>query len=57
MLRATSNRYLSARALRAEARAALAADSPDALDLIAAAAAEYRALGCEWDARQVEALV
>ena len=56
-LGATPNRYLSARALRAQARAALAADRADALDLLAAAAAEFRALGCEWDARQVEGLV
>ena len=53
----TRNRYLLARARRAEAHAALAADRPDALDLITAAATEFRALGCEWDARQVEALV
>ncbi len=56
-LRPTTNRYLLARARRAEAHAALAADRPDALDLITAAATEFRALGCEWDARQVEALV
>jgi len=56
-LRPTTNRYLLARARRAEARAALAVDRRDALDLVTAAAAEFRALGCEWDARQVEALV
>jgi len=56
-LRGTGNRYLQARAARAEARAALAAGRPDALDRVVTAAAAFRALGCEWDARQVEALV
>ena len=56
-LRHTGNRYLQARAARAEAHAALAAGRPDALDLIMAAAASFRALGCEWEARQVEGLV
>jgi len=57
LLRGVPNRYLQARAARAEARAALAAGQPDALDLLQAAAGAFRALGCEWDARQVEALL
>jgi len=57
LLRGVPNRYLRARAARAEARAALATGRPDALDLLQAAAAAFRALGCEWDARQVEALL
>jgi len=56
-LRGTGNRYLQARAARAEARAALAAGRADALDRVVAAAAAFRALGCEWEARQVEAFV
>ncbi len=57
VLHDTGNRYLEARAARAEAHAALAAGRPDAVDLVVAAAASFRALECEWEARQVEALV
>ncbi|HYM70393.1 MAG TPA: hypothetical protein VEZ44_12410 [bacterium] len=56
-LRGAGNRYLQARAARAEARAALAAGRADALDRVVAAAAAFRALACEWDAGQVEAFV
>ncbi len=56
-LRDAGNRYLQARAARAEAHAALAAGRSDAVDLVVAAAVSFRALDCEWEARQVEALV
>jgi len=53
----TGNRYLLARAARAQASLALAADRPDALDRLEAAAAAFRALGCEEEAREVERLL
>lgn len=53
----TENRYLQARAAVVRARLALAADQADALDRVVAAAAAYRALGLEREAREVEALV
>lgn len=48
------NRYLAARVARARARVALAADRPDALDAVAAAAAAFRDLGLEREAEEVE---
>lgn len=53
----TGNRYLQARAAGVRARLALAAGRADALDEIEAAAAAFRALGCEREAREVEDLV
>ena len=53
----TENRYLQARAAAVRARLALAADRADALEAVEAAAAAYRALGLEREAREVEALV
>jgi hypothetical protein len=48
------NRYLAARLARARARVALAADRPDALDAVTAAAAAFRDLGLEREAEEVE---
>jgi len=48
------NRYLAARVARARARVALAADRPDALDTLTAAAAAFRALGLAREAEEVE---
>ncbi|MHB8732275.1 MAG: hypothetical protein ACYDAB_10865 [bacterium] len=48
------NRYLAARVARARARVALAADRPDALDAVAAAAAAFRELGLDREAEKVE---
>ncbi|HEV2439543.1 MAG TPA: hypothetical protein VGX97_05730 [bacterium] len=48
------NRYLAARVTRARARVALAADRPDALDAVSAAAAAFRELGLEREAEEVE---
>ena len=48
------NRYLGARLARARARVALAADRPEALDAVAAAAAAFRDLGLEREAEEVE---
>lgn len=53
----TENRFLQARADAVRARLALAADQAGALDAVEAAAAAYRALGLEREAREVEALV
>lgn len=57
ILEAAGNRYLCARAYRIHARLALAAGRPNALDEVERAAAAFRALGCEREAREVEALV
>ncbi len=56
-LAAAGNRYLAARAARARARLALAAGRSDALDEVERAAAAFRALGCDREAREVEALL
>lgn len=48
------NRYLAARVARARARVALAADRPDALDAVTAAAAAFRDLGLTREAEEVE---
>lgn len=56
-LETAGNRYLAARAARVRARLALAAGLPEALDDVEHAAAAFRALGCEGEAREVEALV
>jgi len=56
-LEAAGHRYLAARAARVRARLALAAGRPDALDEVERAAAAFRTLGCEEDAREVEALL
>ncbi len=53
----TDNRYLQARAAGIQARLALAAGHADALDDIERAAAAFRALGLEREAREVEGLV
>jgi hypothetical protein len=53
----TDNRYLQARAAGVRARLALAAERADALDLVEEAAAAFRALGREQEAREVEGLV
>jgi hypothetical protein len=51
------NRYQAARAARIRAQIAVARGGPDALDALEGAAAAFRALGCEQDAREVEALL
>jgi len=56
-LDAAGNRYLAARAARARARLALTGGRPDALDEVERAAAAFRTLGCEQEAREVEALL
>jgi hypothetical protein len=56
-LEQTGNRYLLAAAARAQARVALAWGRADALDRLEAAMALFRALGCEREAREVEALL
>jgi hypothetical protein len=48
------NRYLAALVARARARVALAGNRPDALDALAAAAAAFRELGLDREAREVE---
>lgn len=48
------NRYLAARVARSRARVELAADRPDALDAVAAAAAAFRDLGLTREAEEVE---
>jgi hypothetical protein len=53
----TENRYLQARAAGVRARLSLAAGRADALDLVEGAAAAFRALGLEREAREVEGLV
>jgi hypothetical protein len=53
----TDNRYLRARAAGMQARLALAAGHADALDDLERAAAAFRALGLEREAREVEGLV
>jgi hypothetical protein len=53
----TRNRYLLACAARVQARLALTAGRPDALDQLEAAVAAFRALGCEREAKEVEALL
>ncbi len=53
----TDNRYLQARAAGVRARLAFAAGHEDALDDVEHAAAAFRALGLEREAREVEGLV
>lgn len=56
-LEASCSRYLAARAAGVRARLALSAGRPEALDDVERAAAAFRALGCEREAQEVEALV
>lgn len=56
-LEQTGNRYLLACAARAQARVALASRRADALDLLEAAVAAFRALGCAREAQEVEELL
>jgi len=56
-LAGTGNRHLIAAACRVRARLALAEGRPDALDVVMRAAGEFRALGWERDALEVEAML